>query len=256
MPGILLQHQHEATARTSTLTTHVRRSDHPPCGEPSAEERTGGKSYAQTLSSAGTWTSATTIDKEREAPGTTTSSPEDPPALKSSTSAQAVEERRERLSSGRTSLEPEADPEPRASQGARTDARHRTAAASTTGGTGPHTSRCSAASPAPSTAVTPGKGAGPVAAAEDVDDLQRPFGRPTGAAGTGTGAGRSADGTVTTRGGAASSGGPPGDAGGAASANGTSTSSPTESTPTGRGGKSSSQNRFRGATAAPEHPAA
>ncbi|XP_069189225.1 protein SPT2 homolog [Procambarus clarkii] len=228
----------------------------PHCRELSAKKRTGSKSYAQTSSSAGTWTSATTIDVEREAPGTTTASPKDPPASKSPTSAQAVEECRECLDSSCTSSEPEADPEPRASQAMPTDGHRRTA-----GGTGLHTSGCSTAPSAPSTAVTPGEGAGPVAAAgdeevEDVNDSQRPSGRPTGAAGTATGAGRLADVTVTPRGGDASSGGPPGDAGGAASANGTSTSSPTESTPTGSGGKSSSWNRFTGVTAAPEHSAA
>ncbi|XP_069179039.1 CCR4-NOT transcription complex subunit 3-like [Procambarus clarkii] len=191
----------------------------------------------------------------------TTSSPEDPPASKSPTSAQAVEDRRDRLGSGRTSSEPEADPEPQASQAVRTDARRMTAAASTAGGTGPHTTGRSAAPPAPSSAETPGEGTGPDAAAgdeedEDVADTQRPSGRPPGAAVTATGAGRSADGTGTPEGGAAPSGGLLGDAGGAAAANGTSTSSPTESTPTGSGGKSSSWNRFTGATAASEHPAA
>ncbi|XP_069159828.1 uncharacterized protein [Procambarus clarkii] len=212
--------------------------------------------------SASTWTSATTIDVERDVPRTTTSSPEDPSASKSSTSAQAVEERRERLGSGCTSSEPEEDPEPRASQVGRTDARHRTAATSTTGGTRPHTSGCSAAPLALSTVGTPGEGAGTVAVAaadeedEDVDDSQTQSGRPTGASGTVTGAERSADGTVTPGGGAATSGRQPGDAEGVAAANGTSTSSPTESTPTGSGGKSCTRNRFTGATAAPEPPAA
>ncbi|XP_069177512.1 uncharacterized protein [Procambarus clarkii] len=151
----------------------------PNCGELSAGERTGGISYVQPLSTADTWTSATTSDVEREAPGTATSLPEAPPAPKSFTTAQAVVER---LGTGRTSSLPEADPEPRASQTVRTDARHSTAAASTTGGTGPHTTGCSAAPPAPSTAVTPGEGSGPGAAArdeEDVDDSQRPSGRPS-----------------------------------------------------------------------------
>nr|XP_045587417.1 vasodilator-stimulated phosphoprotein-like [Procambarus clarkii] len=113
-----------------------------------------------------------------------------------------------------------------------------TAAASTAGGTGPHITGRSTAPPAPSSAETPSEGAGPDAAAgdkedEDVDDTQRLSGRPPGAAVTATGAGRSADGTGTPGGGAAPSGGLLGDAGEAAAANGTSTSSPTESTPTG-----------------------
>ncbi|XP_069192618.1 uncharacterized protein [Procambarus clarkii] len=196
-----------------------------------------------------------------DASRSTTSSPEDSPASKSPTSAQAVEDRRDRLGSGRTSSEPEADPESWASQAVRTDARRITAAASTAGGTGPHTTGRSTAPPppAPSSAETPGEGLDAAAGDEedeDVDDTQRPSGRPPGAAVTATGAGRSADGTRTPGGGAAPSGGLLGDAGGAAAANGTSTSSPTESTPIGSYGKSSSWNRFTGVTAASEHPAA
>ncbi|XP_069179589.1 podocalyxin-like [Procambarus clarkii] len=231
----------------------------PHCGEPSAEEITGGNSFAQTLS-AGTWTSATTIGVEHEAPGTTTSSPEDPPASKSSTSAQAVEECRERFGSGRTSLEPEADPEPWVSRRANRRPLKNGSSLNHRWNRAAHIRMLrSPPPPPPSTQHLRDNWRGPVAGDEEdenVGDLQRPSGRLTGAAGTATGAGRSANGTVTSGGGAGSSGVPPGDVGGAASANGTSTPSPTESTPTGSGGKSSSQNRFTGATAAPDHPAA
>ncbi|XP_069165480.1 uncharacterized protein [Procambarus clarkii] len=87
--------------------------------------------------------------------------------LKSLTLAQAVDERLERLGTDWISSEPEADPETRAPPAGRTDARRRTAAASTTGETGPHTAGGFAATPAPSTGGTRGEDAGPSPAAED-----------------------------------------------------------------------------------------
>ncbi|XP_069167103.1 secreted protein C-like [Procambarus clarkii] len=110
------------------------------------------------LAPSGKCTSATTI--VCNATGATRPSPADPQASKSPTSAQAEDESRERLSSGRTSSDPEADSETRATQAGRTDARHRTAASSTTWGTRPGTGGSAGSTPSPSKAGTAGKGAG------------------------------------------------------------------------------------------------
>ncbi|XP_069169884.1 loricrin-like [Procambarus clarkii] len=142
----------------------------------------------------------------------------------------------------------------------RTDARRRTAAASTTGGTGPHTAGGSTATSSPSTVGTRGEDTGPGSAAKDEvadsDASQGAPGRPTEAAGPMTGAGEASDGTTTCGGGSATTGGMLGDTGGASSANGKFTSSPLESSSRGSSGKSSSWNKFTGATGSAVHPAA
>ncbi|XP_069181783.1 mucin-1-like [Procambarus clarkii] len=140
----------------------------PHCGESPGGERTEGTSETPAPAPAGIWTSATTNCKNSGASGTAPSTPEDPQSLNSPTTTQAEDERRERLGTGRTSSEPEADPETQEPPARRTDAQCRTVAASTTGGTGPHTAGGSAATPAPSTAGTRGEDAGPGSAAEDV----------------------------------------------------------------------------------------
>ncbi|XP_069181791.1 uncharacterized protein [Procambarus clarkii] len=117
-------------------------------GEAPGGEETSGTPETQASTSADTWTSATTNFGVNDASGTTPSTPEDPQSLNSPTSAQADDERRERLGTGLRSSEPEADSETRAPLAGRTDARRRTAAASTTGGTGPHTSGAPTATPA------------------------------------------------------------------------------------------------------------
>ncbi|XP_069157027.1 apomucin-like [Procambarus clarkii] len=173
-------------------------------GEAPGGEETSGTPETQAPTSAGTWTSATTNCGASDASGTTPSTPEDPQSLNSPTSAQADDERRERLGTGLRSSEPEADFVLRSSV-----AHRRTAAASTTGGTGPHTSRASTAIPAPSTAGTRGEDAGPGAAAEvggaHSDASQGATGRSTGA--TATGAGVASDGTATSGGGSMTTGG-------------------------------------------------
>ncbi|XP_069173006.1 LOW QUALITY PROTEIN: uncharacterized protein [Procambarus clarkii] len=103
---------------------------------------------------------------------------------------------------GRTLSEPVAEPESRASQGSRTDARRRTAAASTIGGP--------ATTPPSSTAGTHGESEGTGAAAgedEDGGDMKRVSGRLTGAPGTPTGAGRPTDGSTSSGGEATTTGG-------------------------------------------------
>ncbi|XP_069195403.1 uncharacterized protein [Procambarus clarkii] len=85
-----------------------------------------------TQAAAGTWTSATT--DECDATGISPPSLEDPPSSNSPASSQS-EDRRERLGAGRTSTEPDVDPETRSTQAGRTDALRRTAASSTTQGT-------------------------------------------------------------------------------------------------------------------------
>ncbi|XP_069184599.1 uncharacterized protein [Procambarus clarkii] len=215
-------------------------------GEAPGGEETSGTPETQAPTSAGTWTSATTNYGASDASGTTPSTPEDPQSLNSPTSAQADDERWERLGTGLRSSEPEADSETRAPLAGRTDARRRTAAASTTGGTGPHTSGAPTATPAPSTAGSRGEDAGPGAAAEvgcvHGDALQRATGRSTGA--TATGAGVASDGTATSGGGSMTTGGTSGDAGEASATNGMLTSSPPESSSRGSGGKSSSRNKL------------
>ncbi|XP_069165476.1 paired mesoderm homeobox protein 2B-like [Procambarus clarkii] len=131
---------------------------------------------------------------------------------------------------------------------------------SSQGGTGPHTAGGSAAIPAPSTGGTRGEAAGPGPAAEDEeaddDAPQGVPGRPTVAAGPETGAGVTSDGTATAGGGPATTGGTTGDAGGSSVANGTITFTPPESSSRGSGGKSSSRNKFMGATGSAVHLAA
>ncbi|XP_069189910.1 uncharacterized protein [Procambarus clarkii] len=202
----------------------------PHCGEISAELRTLDEPNTQSSAVAGTWTSATTVVTECDSSITTPSLPEDPPASKSPTSAQAVDERRIRLGSGHTSSEPGADPEPWAPQAGRTDARHRTAAASATGGMGLHTAGGFAATPSTSTAEIQGEGAaaGDVEDADD-EDVQRAPGRSSGAAETSTGARRPSEGKTTPGEGATTAGSAQGDTEGATVDNGMATSPPTES---------------------------
>ncbi|XP_069159843.1 uncharacterized protein [Procambarus clarkii] len=130
-------------------------------------EGTEGTPATRSPSPAGTYTSTSTNHGAIDASGSTPSTPEDPQSLNSPTSAQADDECLERLGSGRRSSEPEADSETRPPPAGRTDARRRTAAASTTGGTRSHTAGGTAATPAPSTAGTRGEDAGPGAAAKD-----------------------------------------------------------------------------------------
>ncbi|XP_069176264.1 mucin-13-like [Procambarus clarkii] len=108
--------------------------------------------------SSGKCTSAVTV--VRNITGATPPSPAESQATKSPTSVHAEDERRERLGSGRTSSDPEADSETRTTQAGRTDARRRTAASSTTWGTRPGTGGSAGSTPTPSTAGTDGEGAG------------------------------------------------------------------------------------------------
>ncbi|XP_069181790.1 apomucin-like [Procambarus clarkii] len=228
-------------------------------GKPSGGGTEGARE-TQPPSPAGTWTSTSTNRGANGAFGPTPSTSEDSQSLKSPTSAQANYERLERLGSGRISSELEADPETRAPLAGRTDARRSTAVASTTGRTGPHTAGGTAATPAPSTGGTRGEDAGPGSTAKDEeangDASQRLPGRSTGAAGPETRSGGTSDGTATLGGGSATTGGTLGDAGGASAANGTLASSPPSSSSRGSGGKSSSRNKFTGATGSAVHPAA
>ncbi|XP_069181254.1 CCR4-NOT transcription complex subunit 3-like [Procambarus clarkii] len=201
----------------------------------------------------------TELPSGSSATGATPSSPEDPQSSNLPTSTQAEEERRERFGSGHTSSDPEADSETHATQAGQTDAGRRTAASSTTWGTRPGTGGGALPTLEPSTAGTHGKGAGTDAAGEELEDgraVQRAVERPTGTPMTPTGAGRAPDGDTTSGGEATTTGGAPVDTGGIASAKETFTSTPTEASSTGSGGKSSSLKRFTCTTAGAEHPAA
>ncbi|XP_069178223.1 uncharacterized protein [Procambarus clarkii] len=205
---------------------------------------------------AGTCTSATAV--ECDASGATPLSPEEPQSPNLPTSAQAEEERQERLGSGRTSSDPDAESETRVTQAGRTDAHRRTAASSIIWGTRPGTGGGAIPTPAPSTAGTHDKGAGTDAADEELEDgraVQKAVMRSTGTPGTPTRAGRAPDGdTISEE--VKTTGGTPVDTGGISSAKETFTSTPTEASSTGSGGKSSSLKRFMDTTAGAEHPAA
>ncbi|XP_069169548.1 submandibular gland secretory Glx-rich protein CA-like [Procambarus clarkii] len=133
--------QSEQPFSTAPLGHHDHHEPHqqpsPHCGKPSAEERTEVKREPQPSAVGGTWTSATTVSGESDASGTSPSTSQDAQSLNSPTSAKAEEERRERLSTGCTPSEPDAEPETQATWAGRTDTRRRMAAASTEGETGP-----------------------------------------------------------------------------------------------------------------------
>ncbi|XP_069158330.1 mucin-21-like [Procambarus clarkii] len=210
----------------------------PYCGEPPGGEGTEGTTDTRAPAPVGTWTFATTNSVDTDAPGSI-SAPEDPQSLKSPTSAQAEDEHRECLGSGRTSSE--LHPETRALPDGRTAARHRTAGASTTGGTGLHTAGGCTATPAPTTNGTQVDGTRLGAGAEDeeeksANDAQRSPGSSSGAAGTAMGSGRTSDGTATPGGGSSTTEGRTGDSGGGAVSTGHSPSHPRSPPPEGAAG--------------------
>ncbi|XP_069192771.1 activating signal cointegrator 1 complex subunit 2 homolog [Procambarus clarkii] len=116
-----------------------RKPPPPHCGESPGGERTEGTSETLAPAPVDTWTSANTNCEDSDVSRTTPSTPKDPQSLNSPTSAQAEDECREPLGTCRTSSLPEADPETQEPPARRTDARRRTATASTTGGEPDHT---------------------------------------------------------------------------------------------------------------------
>ncbi|XP_069194656.1 uncharacterized protein [Procambarus clarkii] len=206
------------------------------------------------LASSGKCTSAITVVCNKT--GETPPLPADPQASKAPMSAHAEEERRERLGSGRTSSDPEADSETCATQARRTDVRRRTAASSTTWGTRPGTGGSAGSTPSPSTAGTDGEGAGTGSDAAE-DELEDGGVRAEGSRKDPLDNSQSRMITrrrhnLRRRG--DNNRGASGDTGGTSAAEETSTS--TESSSTGSGGKSTSLKRFTGAMEGAEQSAA